>query len=421
MARDAGDAALARYLQREVTAFSAYHRARVHAALEGAPLRTRADLGRLPLSTLAGVADPGALVLRPDWSTLDRSAEPGLQARATLSRRAARSAVEHRYKPIHWHLDAGVPVGWSAADLERLGALGAAWLARAGVGPADVLVGVVAPGPHVAYWELVLGARQASVPAVHFPPVPAGADVARLEPTVVAGRPFDLARLLDAGHAARRPLTSLRTLLCVGEPLEEPLRAKLAALAGGDVVVAAAWAPPGVRALWSECRGGAATVNGPRPGLHTSPEAEVVEVVDPLSGNPAPPGADGEVVWTALGWRGTVFVRLRTGTFAAVAGGACPACGAPGERLSVVSDTPAFLSVLDRHPEVTGWQAELRTVEGDEELVVFLAPAPAASVPRLLASLDAELSATQYVVLDAAGLDARLSASDDRRVLDLRA
>ncbi len=423
-----GDRALARYLRQEVGAHSPYYRRRLGDAGEAGWPRSLDDLSRLPLLSLDGIDDPACFVLRPDWTSIDRSGDPRLAARVAMSRlggrqqRRSRRLVDHRYKPLHWTLEAGVPVGSSAADLERLGRLGARWLALAGVRPTDVLVGFAPPGPNLAFWQLVLGARGAGVSAVHLPPPPAAHEVATLRPTVLAGRPFDLARLLTAARTEGHPLPAVRTLLALGGPLEEGVRAKLSRLldSPADAAVVAAWAPPGVRALWSECRPGAGAGEMPRPGLHAWPEAEVLEVIDPLSGASAPPGADGEVVWTALGWSGTVFVRLRTGVFAMIDAGPCPACRRRGPRLSVVSETPAFLSALDRHPAVTGWQAELRTVGGREELLVFVSLAPPAPAGRVLRELDGQLSATQYVVVDGPTLDARMAAHGDRRVVDLR-
>lgn len=402
---------LSRYLGREVAVFSPYYRRLAGEAGDGAWTGSLDDLSRLPLLRLSEIEDPAEFVLRPDPTSRPRRG--GLPP-------------EHRYKPVHWTLDHGVPVGSSAADLDRLAALGASWLSLAGVGPTDVLVGLAPPGPNLTFWQLVAGARGAGVSAVHLSPPPAASEVASLWPTVLAGRPFDLARLLATARAEGTPLVGVHTLLALGEPLEEGMRTKLVQLleSPSEGAVVAAWAPPGVRSLWGECREGAAGsgigTGISRPGLHTWPEAEVLEVIDPLSGTAAPPGADGEVVWTALGWSGTVFVRLRTGVFATLDDGPCPACHEPGPRLSIVSDTPAFLTALDRHPEVTGWQAELRTVDGNEELLVFLSLAPAAAGRDIVHELDTQLSATQYVVVDGPVLDARLAASGDRRVLDLR-
>lgn len=60
-----------------------------------------------------------------------------------------------------------------------------------------------------------------------------------------------------------------------------------------------------------------------RPGrLHVIEDAYFVEVVDPASGKPSPPGADGELVLTTLNRLGSPLIRYRTGDIV------CPA--APG-------------------------------------------------------------------------------------------
>jgi hypothetical protein len=131
-------------------------------------------------------------------------------------------------------------------------------------------------------------------------------------------------------------------------------------------------------------------------------------------------GDPGEIVWTPVGWHGTVALRLRTGVFATLDPGPCPSCGWSGPLLHVTSSAPAFLSPLDHHAGVSGWQAELRTVSGHEELVVFLALSDVDRLEDVLVDLDGQLSATQYVVLDRDALDARLAAHGDRRLVDLR-
>jgi len=389
--------ALRLYLQQEVLAHAEHHREQLRPVWGRRGPRTLAQLARAPLTRLAEVPDPAALVLRP-----------------VVRRRsvAARQQAQRRFKPVHWTLHGGTLVGSSAEDLDRMAELGQRWLGLAAVEPHDVLVNILPYGPNLGWWQVALGARRAGLSAIDLPVAPSPAQVAQLRPSVLAGRPFDLARLLEGAERAGCALADVHTLLAVGEPLEPGLRDRLRARLGEGGAVVSGFAPPGVRSLWGECRAGL--------GLHTWPEAEVVELVDPLSGEPAPPGADGEVVWTALGWRGTVLVRLRTGVFASMDRDPCESCGAPGPRLMISPSTPAFLAELDRNPLVTGWQAELRRASGAEELVVYLVPAPDAGLAPLLAELDAELSATQYVVLDGDSLDTRIAAAGDRRVVDCR-
>lgn len=400
-----GDKTIGRYLRDEVAAHSTSQRARLTAASGGAVPRTLDELERVRAITLDDVDDPASIMLRPPW--------PRGEGRRALK---ARKELQRRYKPVHWVVQAGVPLGSSVADLERLGRIGARWLAGSGVRADDVVLGFLPAGPHLAYWQLVLGARELGVSTFHVPPVPRFSDAARLLPTVVVGRPADLARLLtvDDGSDPRTDWRSrVRVVIAAGQPLDDGVRSRLqAVLSARGAVVLWAWAPPGVRALWWECKGGI--------DLHTWPDAEVVQIADPLSGTSVPPGADGEIVWSALGWFGSVLVRLRTGVFGALDPGPCPACAQPGPRLQVNTGEPSFLRVLDRHPGVAAWQAELRVEDGYEELLVFLTPTAGTALPQLLAELDADLGATQYVVLESKILDVRLAQHDDSRVVDLR-
>jgi hypothetical protein len=272
---------------------------------------------------------------------------------------------------------------------------------------------VLPPGPNLAYWELVLGSRQAGVSALHMLPSTTVDQLAAARPNVVAGRPTELVRLLEAARPVERNLEGLKTILVAGARLDEATRRHLVNLVDGRASIVAAWAPPGVRALWCQCREG--------EGLHTAPDAEILEVIDPLSGVPVADGNDGELAWTALDWKGTVFLRLRTGVYGSLDENPCPACGRTTPRLiPTATAEPSFVRVLDGHPKVQGWQAELRTVEGKEELIVYISLEPNGRPGRLLRELDRHLTVTQFVVMDRRRLDARLSSHGDTRVVDLR-
>jgi hypothetical protein len=412
------DRALARYLRTIVAPFSPFHGDVLRAQ---PPVTGRAGLAALPLTRLEEVADPAALVLRPTAASIAASPDRRIRALwwwARVRRRTAafnREHVEPAFKPIHWLSDP-IPLGYTAEDLERLAEAGRTMLEMAGVTPADVLVSVYPPGPHLGFWQLQLGARRAGVAALLLGPVPPTPDeVARLRPTVLAGRGDDLLQLLEAGRASGYSFAGLTTLLVIGEPVDPSLRARLAEAgrsSNGPVAVVAAWAPPGVRALWSECRDGI--------DVHTWPATEVVELVDPSSGEPVAPGGDGEVVWTPVGWKGSVVLRLRTGVNGCLDDTPCVSCGRTSPRIRVVHHRPPFARFLDEHPEVDGWQAELRTTGGAEELIVFLATSAAGHPGRLLRELDRQLSVTQFVVLDRPVLDERIARTGGADVIDLR-
>jgi len=404
---------------RVVYPYSPFYRARFDDVGMGQrSVRSRDDLTALPLTTLDEVNDPTALVIRPDEHSIQQFGDLGLVARvfwAKVWRREwtiNRRLIDPEYKPLHWHVQSGIPIGSSAEDLERIAELGRRWLELAGVKPYDVLVSIHPAGPNLPYWELVLGCRRAGLSALYLPPSVTADQIAAARPHVLAGRAADLLRLLEAA-AGTEALAGLHTLLVTGDRLEDGTRRQLVALLpGADAAVVSAWAPPGVRALWTECRFG--------DGLHTAPDAEVIEIIDPLSGVVLNRAGHGEVVWTALGWKGTAFVRLRTGVYATLDESTCEACGRSTPRLRLASAEPPFATILNSHPGVSVWQAELRTVDGQEELVVFLTPTANGHPGRVLRELDHHLSVTQFVVLDRRSLESRLADHDDVRVVDLR-
>ncbi|GAC1313183.1 MAG: hypothetical protein NVSMB12_04500 [Acidimicrobiales bacterium] len=353
-----------------------------------------------------------------------------------------RRVVEHAFKPVHWMLAESVPIGYSAADLQRLAAYGQGWLERAGVGRSDVVVSLLAPGPSVAHWQLVLGARRFGASAIHLDPAALVEVVEGFVPSVLVGDAQHVVGFLAQGATTGRTWPNLRTILTVGDPLSADLRARIRELSGGATVIGA-WAPPGVRAAWTECHAGAVA---PVPtGYHTW-DGDVCELA-PAGDGPA------ELLWSGVGWRGSVLLRVRTFASAFLETAPCPACGrreprivpvapvprpgapdvagaepasAPVPAVAEVAVAPAPApslvatgaeAVLDGEPEVASWQVEYRTVGDDRETIVFLAPTWGAATIPLIRRLDRHLRATQFVVLPADEIAARIAAAEGRRVL----
>lgn len=442
---------LREYVLHHVYPYSPFYRRRLDGAkIPAKSITGMADLAKLdPTGWNEVEAEPGAFVLRPTERAIARFGERKLVmaiTKAKLRGKVAelnRDLIDPAYKPIHWHLEGDVPIGYSGEDIQRLGEAGRRVVQLAQIARDDVVVGLAAPGPSLVYWQLVEGARQAGVSAVHLGP-DAGSDrVVAAAPTVLAGSAGEIGQTLAAFESAKRRITRLRTLLCLGDAVDESTRDALRTqgrrLGEGDLEVVTAWAPPGVRALWGECRGGR--------GFHSYPDLEWIETL-----------SDGEMAWTSLVWHGSAFLRLRTGVRATIDDSGCPTCGRVGPRVVLEGMAPApaarpaaarvaapvkdkpepaaepvpvaagdgvpapkkawNLEVLDEHPAVAAWAAELRRVEGVEELIVFLAPAGIDRLGPLFRELDSTLSATQYVVERPEQVRARLER--DGTVLDLR-
>jgi hypothetical protein len=411
---------LGAYLVREVRPFSDHYSNILGRASWDGRKPELADLQQLPVTEPEQLGDPAALVLRPDRDRLVRSGL-GSKIRVQIAELLGgldlfgRSRIDPVYKPVHWTVDEGLLMASSAADTDRLAEIGRRWLEAAGVRPTDSLVSFVEPGPSLGFWELQLGAKRAGLSALFLPSAPTVGELLALRPNVVAGSVDDLLRLLMGVRGEGGDLHSLHTVLVVGEPLSTRDRRLLADLAPRAVVLQA-WAPPGVRSLWFECRG--------VTGLHTQPGAELIEVVVPPDDRPAAPNQYGDLLWTAIGWRGSVALRLRTGLLGSLDRTVCTSCGRGSPRIRV----PAFIEVMEGAEDVAEWQVELSSgSDRRDEIVVYLAPSGRVTDHRsqaLVQGLADRMSAAgervQFVIEPLAELRTRLAETGDARLLDLR-
>jgi hypothetical protein len=214
------------------------------------------------------------------------------------------------------------PIASTRADLDTIARAGARLWAVLGLTRNDVLLSGVEPAATTEHVALQYAALGAGAPALFPGSRPeAIAAAARLAPPTVLALPTDAAvEVLDR----LRGLSSLRTVLLVGAPTDaERLAATHAAhraVGAGDLAVLAVHAPAGARVLWGECR-----QSGGKTGLHAYPDLDVLQVVDPESGEHTTGG--GELVLTQVGMRGSALLRWRTGdVVTGVTTQPCPGC-----------------------------------------------------------------------------------------------
>lgn len=320
MAWPSQDRQLARYVSREVYPYSSGARRRLDAAGLGRNgIRQVSDLARLPAMSLLEVGDGRELVLRPDAETLRVFGGVRFTAALAWARLRGRAGsfqarvLEPAYKPLEWVVADGVPLAYTTTDLIRLGELGRRWLWQAGVGSSDVVVDLLPSDARLASLQLSGGCRVTRTPRIQMPPTSDPAEVAWLMPTVLAGRERHLLKILRGVRSVDVSFPALRTVIVAGELMRPAGRKRLAELLPSSVATVRAWSPPGVRAVWAECRAG--------EQLHTWPDVEIVET-----------GERG-LMWTGLGWRGSALLRLLTAIDAEADGGSCAQCGQESLRL----------------------------------------------------------------------------------------
>ena len=435
---------------RAVVAGSAYWRARfaaigrTAASISGASaLESVPAVGERDVSPAGDPAAMAGLVLHGGERQFALHSSGPQVRRAIRLRATAKSAyrrvVDSETKPTSYAwsgLGFSYPLAYTRGDLDVVARAGARLWQVLGLSGDDALISALPAGASVEQTALQYAALAAGAPAL-FP----GDDLdevvaaARLAPpTVVAATAADAPDVI-AALADGEALDRLTTLLLVGAPTDDERRAADAAVAdaGSKAVVLAVHAPSGSRLLWGECRQSAG-----RAGLHTYPDLDVVQTVDPESGEPDA-GAAGELVVTQLGMRGSALLRWRTGDMvSAIESTTCSGCnrnvarvlGTRRGALVVASDTGrtvdlrALAGALTGRSDVQDWRVVVggRARDARGQVVVHLVPdADDAGEAAVGAAADiravAGMLPTQLVVADADELDRLKGTPLTRRVL----
>jgi hypothetical protein len=220
-------------------------------------------------------------------------------------------------------------------------------------------------------------------------------------PTVIAVPSAEAAAVVAGVRDGGGSLERLTTVLLVGAPTPDERAAAAEALgdAGARVAVRAVHAPTAARVLWAECREGGASA-----GLHTYPDHDVVQLVDPETGEPA---ADaGEVVLTQLQMHGSALLRWRTGDLVSTPVDAtpCPSCGRRVPRVVGVTrsalvlgsdggrplDLRSVAGALTGRPDIEDWRVVVgaRARDGRGQVVVHLTTSADAGEVAVAAAAD---------------------------------
>lgn len=384
-----------------VAPFSPFWRARLaelgRSATDVATLQGLRDLPAVGERDLCPDGDPAgaaALVLQAGESGWALHAEGPVLRRALASRLVRpgsyRAVVEADTRATSFVL-AGqglrFPVASTRHDLDVVARAGARLFQVLGLSRADLLVAALPLEPSAALQALQLGALGAGAPAL-FP----GADpdevaaALRLLPATVLAVPAQGGDvLLDDLDEAGASLDAVRTVLLVGAPddAERAAVAEALARAGATARVLAVHVPDGHRLPWGEC--------APEHGLHTFPDLEVLDLVDPESAQEA---AYGELVLTQLGMRGSALLRWRTGDVVErIDVDPCPGCGRTVPRVvglrrgSLVRplalrdgrrlvDLRAVTAGLEGRADVRDWRVVVGPSprDGADELLVHVLP-----------------------------------------------
>jgi phenylacetate-CoA ligase len=229
------------------------------------------------------------------------------------------------------------------------------------------------------------------------------------------------------------PLTTLRRVILGAEPVSEALREQLRRLAVD------AGADPGLRIVqtagmtemkWTffEC--------SERAGVHLNPKFFYWELLHPDTRQPVAPGEPGVLVFTHIGWRGTVLVRYWTGDL--VKGGMrwerCEHCGYTFPRIftpicratkdftklkGARVDLPVLAETVRATPGVRQFQISLESENTEVEfsrdvLVVHVAAESGVSQDQVAGAIRERVKASTEVTPD------RIVFEEDEAALERR-
>jgi phenylacetate-coenzyme A ligase PaaK-like adenylate-forming protein len=220
----------------------------------------------------------------------------------------------------------------------------------------------------------------------------------KFKPDFLIGVPTFVYHLLHQAAEEGVHCENLRRIVLGGEKVSDGLRQKLRDLAlelgAREVDVVATYGFTEAKLAWAECP---FPHDQPSGGYHLYPDLGIVEIIDPGTGAPVPPGQPGEIVFTPLDARGSVVLRYRTGdvTDGGLTYEPCPHCGRSLPRLvgnisrrsevrqmsfdkikGTLVDFNELEHVLDDAPNIGAWQIELRKVNDDplelDELILHV-------------------------------------------------
>lgn len=436
--------------------------------LKFSDFRTTDDLQRIPLVSKADLAPteddrarPRQFILQPDEHLIKKYAPKGKLLKILMMKARGKDVkrwLEREYKPIHLHFTTGrtalpTPFAYSERDIQTLRETGTRLLDVVGVPRDQVAINGFPYSPHLAFW---LGYH--AMNALGMTSVQTGGGkimgtqkimdaIERMKASLVAFVPGYGYHLLREAAKQKRDFSNVQYVFFGGERLSQSQREKvrelLQACGAKFPQIYATYAMTEGKTAWIQCT--------ETTGYHTYPDLEFFEVID-KDGNRVPEGASGELVYSALDWRGSVVVRYRTGDMIkGISYEPCPNChktvpqiypdiqrSSEVKEMHLTKVKGELVNLNDFYPllggtkEIDEWQVTIRKKHNDpfevDEIAIALALKPGAHFQEISREVQRKISNEMGVtpILEEAKLDDLLgrlgieTELKEKRIVDAR-
>ncbi len=469
---------LRRFISEQLYPFSPHYR-QVFDRLGIKPdeIRTVEDLKRIPFTSKTDfIATPEhpdksrEFVLQPNRETIRRhwplaKQLPILFLAFQKGQDYAQEKISREYRPSFVTFTTGTtnkPVSflYSEWDIRNLYLSGSRMLNLFGIKKDERIFNMFPYAPHLAFWQVVFAGLAECVTIFSsgggkcLATEGQIAAILRMRPSILLGVPSYVYHVLREARDKKSRMEFLRQVVLgaarVTEGFKSKLRELLFDMGAAEVAILGTYGFTEARCAWAECP----AQPGHNSGYHLYPDQEIIEIIDPDTGEVKKAGEDGEIVYTPLDARGSVVLRYRTGDF--VKGGVsfspCPYCHRGVARLSTditrLSDVKGLnlskikgslvnlndlANVLNEMPNITEWQVEIKKRNDDphdvDELLVYISPKEGCDRNKLEVNirkniqLCSEVSPNAVNFLSLEEIVRRLeleTANKEKRILDTR-
>lgn len=411
------------FIRRHLYPFSPYYRQLFDRnKIKPESIKTADDLRRIPFTSKSTFIDllqkdphrgDLAFYLSPTEELMRRYLPKAELARFFIpslfkGRAGVEKSLQQEYRPVFLTATAGTthrPISflYTQYDIENLKIYGRRLIEIFGIKTDEFSINVFPYAPHLAFWQTVF----AGIAAGKFILSTGGGKtlgtegniqaIIKIRPKFLIGVPNYVYHILKTAREENQKMSFLNRIILGAGRVTVGFKQKLSRLlnemGASDVKIFGTYGFTEARAVWGECP----TDISVSSGYHTYPDKEILEIIDPETGEVKKEGEDGELVYTGIDSRGTCVLRYRTGDM--VKGGMvyapCPYCGRTVPRISsditrssniknfqfskikgALVNLNEVERILDNEPEIDEWQIEITKRGGDpydvDELVLYI-------------------------------------------------